>query len=352
VTTRSAIGRVPLTGGLWPVDPACRSLYLVAEFKCGCVFLLGLNCNYCTTKLSKSTNAARFRRVVTMTDGYPALPTSAGRLVALLAVAAVLAVNEVLARLVLAALLVSFLHHGDVALAPVDDEGLSDEEEHDADLREGEEAPDRGLLHEIVADEGGHDGAEEEQEDALNDHALFLVQSEERGEHQEGVNASTHDVVRGVGHGHGPSQVGHALGLEGAQLVTAQPLRGLVVAHVHGVEGRDVRQEVSSEEEESTDQAQTLDDVIAILVLAALGERCVDHVAIVRLQAYVQEAKQSEHLVDDVVTVRVREASRKEEILDGLEELHGEEEEHTCAQKKKEPIRTYSLHDRCMSHVW
>ena len=54
------------------------------------------------------------------------------------------------------------LHDGDVTLAPMDNEGLSNEEEHDGDLRDREEAPDGGLFHEVIGDERGQDGAEEE----------------------------------------------------------------------------------------------------------------------------------------------------------------------------------------------
>jgi hypothetical protein len=267
---------------------------------------------------------------VSKTDDLPPLAQLARQLVPLLAVTAVLAVDEVFTCSALAALVVSFLHHGDVALAPVDDQRLSDEEEHNTDLCKGEEAPDGSLLHQVIGDEGSHDGAEEEEEDALDHHALLLVQSEERGEHEERVDACSHDVVRGIGHGHGPAKMSHALGLECAQLVPTQPLGGLVVAHVHSVERWDVRQEISAEKKHTSNQTQPLDNVVAVLVLATLGQRCVDHVAVVRLQTDVQESQQSQHLVDDIVTVRVAEASGKEHVLNGLEKLHGEEEEHAC----------------------
>jgi hypothetical protein len=192
---------------------------------------------------------------------------------------AVLAVLEVLALghdlvgdhadLVLAAGVLGGLgvEDGDV-LAPVDDEGLADEEQHDGDLRDAEEAPDGGLLLQVGRDEGRHHGAEQEQEAALQDHALLLVQREEGSEHEERVDAGTHDVVGRVGHGHGPAEVHHGLGLEGAQRVAAQPLSGLVVGRVHGVEQGEEAQEVAGEKQEATDQAQALDDHVAVLVLA------------------------------------------------------------------------------------
>lgn len=141
---------------------------------------------------------------------------------------AVLAVDEVSAGLDLdlfgGALGRVRSHHGDVSAAPVDDERLADEEEHDGDLRDGEEAPDGGLLHEVVRQQRGQHGPEEEQENALQNHALLLPQREEWREHEEGVDGGAHYVVGGVRHGHGPAQVPHGLGLEGAQVVSAQPL--------------------------------------------------------------------------------------------------------------------------------
>ena len=98
----------------------------------------------------------------------------------------------------------------------MDNEGLSNEEEHDGDLGDREEAPDGGLFHEVIGDERGQDGAEKEEEKSLDDHALLLIEGEERCEHEEGVDASPHDEVRGVSHGHGPAQMNHCLGLEGA----------------------------------------------------------------------------------------------------------------------------------------
>lgn len=44
----------------------------------------------------------------------------------------------------------------------------------------------------------------------------------------------------------------------------------------------------------------------------------------IRLQANVDESQQSQHLVDGGVADRVSETSGKEEVLDELQELHGE----------------------------
>mgnify|MGYP001810317150 CR=1 FL=1 len=75
------------------------------------------------------------------------------------------------------------------------------------------------------------------------------------------------------------------------------------------------------------------------LVLAALSERGVDHMAKIRLQANVKEAQQREHLVDVGVTWMNRpflnsrrstfsllQIRSDEIILNGLQELHGKEE--------------------------
>lgn len=182
---------------------------------------------------------------------------------------AVLAVDEVAAhnRLVLGgllAVLVLLLHDGDVALAPVDDQGLADQEQHDGDLGNGEEAPDTGLLHEVLGDEGRHHRTSDEEEETLDDHSLLLIEDEERSEHQEGVDAGTHDVVGRIRHRDRPAQVSHLLVLVRAQDLTAQPLRGWLASQVHGVQGGDERQEVADEQQESTDQTQALDDSVAI----------------------------------------------------------------------------------------
>ena len=54
---------------------------------------------------------------------------------------------------------------------------LTDHEEHDGDLRDGEEAPDRRLLHQIGRDQASEVGTEGEQEHALDHHAALLIQS-------------------------------------------------------------------------------------------------------------------------------------------------------------------------------
>lgn len=180
-------------------------------------------------------------------------------------------------------------HHGEVTLlAPVDDQSLTDKEKHDGDLGDGEEAPDGGLLHEVVGDGGGKHGTEQEQETALEDHALLLVQSKERSKHQERVDTSAHHEVRRVSHGDRPAKVSHGLRLEGAQVLTSQPLSGRVgLRDLHLVERGHVCQEVSGEQKKTTNQTKTLDNDVSIDVLLTLSQTGVDHVAVIRLQADV-----------------------------------------------------------------
>jgi hypothetical protein len=60
-----------------------------------------------------------------------------------------------------------------------------------------------------------------------------------------------------------------------------------------------------------------------------LTKRLVDDVAEVRLKADVDEANHGEDLVDHGLADGVGKAGGEEEVLDGLEELHREEEEDT-----------------------
>lgn len=80
----------------------------------------------------------------------------------------------------------------------VDDESLANEEQHDCNLSNAEEAPNRSLLHQVGCQPAGKVGAKNEQEDALNNHSLLLVQGKEWGKHAEGMNGSARDDIRGV----------------------------------------------------------------------------------------------------------------------------------------------------------
>lgn len=233
-------------------------------------------------------------------------------------------------------------------LPPELDQRLANQEEHRADLADGEEAPDGRLLHEVGRDVGGQDGARQEEESALDHHALLFVQREERSVHQEAVDLGAWDVVRWVCHGDGPGEVVFAR--ERAELLAAQPFGGLAgvgagrEGDVHGVGGHgehgDVEQaqrvgpaqQEADEEAAPTDQAEALDDVVLQLVLGAVGEGSVDHVAVVGLQADVQEAEHSKELVDEVIAPGGLEVLGDDEVLKALQELHSEEEEDATGE--------------------
>lgn len=159
-------------------------------------------------------------------------------------------------------------------LAPVDDQGFSDAEQHDGDLSNGEEAPDGGLFEEVGGDQTSKVGAEGEEEDTLDDHTLLFVEGEERSEHHEGVDSSTGDNVGGVSHGNRPGKV--IVTSESAELLTSEPFSGWGVT-----EGGfpSIGEEESGEEHTTTDQAESLDDHVSIPILFVFGEGAVDDMA-------------------------------------------------------------------------
>lgn len=234
------------------------------------------------------------------------------------------------------------------ALAPVDNQGLPDEEKHDGDLRDREEAPNRRLLHKVGAEHTCHDGAEKEQEDALEDHAFLLVESKEGCKHQKRVDRCTHDIVGRISHGHRPAKMPHGLSLECAELLTAKPLGGLVIRHVHGVHGRNVRQEVPDEQQETSNKTKPLDHPVLHLVVLRLGQTAVDHVAVIGLQADVQKAQKGQNLIDDILAVWIIQACRQKHVLNRLQELHTKEEEHTRGQLRV--VRSTHDKDREQEH--
>ena len=101
-----------------------------------------------------------------------------------LTLATVRAAVEITAVVVFGNLLI-LLEHRNVTLAPVNDQSLTDKEQHNSDLCNREEAPDAGLLHKVVRDKTGHNRAKQKEEASLQDHALLLVQGQEGGEHEE-----------------------------------------------------------------------------------------------------------------------------------------------------------------------
>jgi len=212
-------------------------------------------------------------------------------------------------------------------LAPVDDQGLADEEEHDRDLGDREETPNRGLLHQIGGDDTCQIRTEDEEENSLNDHAPLFIECEEGSEHEEGVDGRTRDDVGGVSHGNGPGQV--IVSSESAKLLSSEPLGGGLVSKSLWP---NTRNHPAGKQHCTTNETQSLDNHIFVQILLVLGEGGIDDVAEIGLEADVQESQNCEHLVNQGVADRGIDVRGNEEVLDGLEELHGEEEEHTRGQ--------------------
>eukprot|EP01084_Bolivina_argentea_P131482 232075_1 len=132
----------------------------------------------------------------------------------------------------------------------------------------------------------------------------------------------------------------HRLSLEGANLLTAEPLLGEAGAVLLGVPSGNVGHGPAEEDQEAADEAKATDDGVLALVLLELavvlggvlgvgghGEGLVDEVAEGGLEADVDEAEDGQDLVDHGVADLGAEVGGNEHVLDGLEELHGEEEE-------------------------
>lgn len=211
-------------------------------------------------------------------------------------------------------------------LAPVDDQSLTNAEQHDGDLSNGEETPDGSLLHKVRCDKSSKGGTEDEEENTLNDHTLLFVQSKEGSEHQEGVNGCSWDDVGGIGEGNGPGKV--IVSFVCAQLLTSEPLGGGTVFDVEGL-GPHSCQQVAREQHGSSNKTKSLDHHVFVKVFLVFGEGCVDDMAEIRLEANVQESSNCQHLIDDgIANGRVKIRSNKE-ILHGLEQLHCEKEENS-----------------------
>jgi len=204
--------------------------------------------------------------------------------------------------------------------SPVYDQGLTDAEQHDGDLSDGEETPDRGLLHEVWGDEAGKIRSENEEEDPLDDHSFLFVEGKERREHQEGVNGGPRNDVGWVCHWDGPSKM--VVSSIGTNFISSQPFGGWPRKSLFP----NSRQEVSSEQHSSSNEAKSLNDLITIEVSRVFREGSVNDVTEVRLQADVKEAGDGQELVDVCVADGRIEVRRDEKILYGLKELHREEE--------------------------
>lgn len=141
-----------------------------------------------------------------------------------------------------------------------------------------------------------------------------------------------HNIVRRIGHGHRPAKMPHGLCLECAKLLTAKPLRRLVIRHVHGIHGGNIGQEMPDEQQESPNQTESLNNTILHLIVFALGKAAINNVAIVRLQADVKESQKGKNLINHILTIRIVQACGQEHILYRLQEFHGKKEEYTRSQ--------------------
>lgn len=217
-----------------------------------------------------------------------------------------------------------------VIATPSQNQLFTDNEQHDANLGNAEEAPDRGLFHEVGGDVGGKEGTSSPEEDSLNDHVL--LHDKEGTEHQEGVDGSGGRPVGGVVHGHGPSKM--VLALVGAQGLTTQPLSGaartgsgcqtLEVCEVAGDGAlRVLGQKVASQKSSPAKKAQTQNNVVLNQKVLALGQRTVDDVGEVGLVADVNKSDEGQELVHFAVTVI------NPKVLKALKQLHQKEPENT-----------------------
>jgi len=91
--------------------------------------------------------------------------------------------------------------------SPVDDQSFTDKEEHDRDLSDRKEAPDRSLFHEVRSDQAGQIRSENEEEDSLNNHSFLFVEGKEGCEHKERMDSGSGDDISGVSHWHRPSKM-------------------------------------------------------------------------------------------------------------------------------------------------
>mmetsp|Transcript_17190 Transcript_17190/g.28764 ORF Transcript_17190/g.28764 Transcript_17190/m.28764 type:complete len:249 (+) Transcript_17190:273-1019(+) len=222
---------------------------------------------------------------------------------------------------------------GNITTAPVHNQGLTNQKQHNGDLSNGEEAPNRSLLHQIIGNKGSQHRSKSKQENTLNDHTFLLIKSKERGKHKEGVDTRTLYEVGRIRHGHRPAQMVHCLCLKGAKSITTEPFsRRIGLGDIHHIQHRNVSQKMTNEKKETTNDAKSLDDKVAVAVLLRLGKTAVDDMTEIRLHADVKESSQSQNTVDPGITSWVIQSSRNKHILNSLQKLHREEEEDPGSQ--------------------
>jgi len=184
-------------------------------------------------------------------------------------------------------------------------------EDSNDDLANGHEAPDRGLLVEIVSDEHGEQRASSEENEAVNPH-VPRPHSEVGSEHHEEVDAvARHDVGRSMER-EAPSEM--VLAPESAALVATDPL-SVGPSELVSISEEDP----ATEHHAAHDESQATDQLHLSLLLLVLDEGTAKEVSEIRLEADVEKAEDGQELVCFTLTV----PDPKE--LEELECLHGYE---------------------------
>jgi len=139
---------------------------------------------------------------------------------------------------------------------PIYNECLTNAEQHDGDLGDGEEAPDGRLFHEIRWDPTRQIRSKRKQKDSLNHHSFLLVESKEGGEHTKRMDGGTWNHIRWICHWHWPRQMVQTF--VSANFVTSEPFGGGSVESLwpHS------RQKKSSEQHPSSNKTKSLNDSI------------------------------------------------------------------------------------------
>lgn len=176
------------------------------------------------------------------------------------------------------------------------DQSFSDAEEHDCNLGNRKEAPDGGLFHEIRGDQASEIRAENEKEDALDNHSLLFMEGEERGEHKEGMDSGAGNNVSGVGHWYGPSEM--VVSSVCAKLFASKPFGRRTDQGLFPYIG----DEKSGKQHSSSNKTELFDDHVTVNVFLVLGERGVDYVTKIWLQTDVKESQYGQDLIDYCIT--------------------------------------------------
>jgi len=103
--------------------------------------------------------------------------------------------------------------------SPVQQELLSDQEQHNSNLSNRKEAPDGCLLHQVRSDPRSKVRTSQPQEDSLNDHVP--LEDKKRTKHHERVNSSGGNPIGRFSHGYTPSQM--ILSTERTEFLSTKP---------------------------------------------------------------------------------------------------------------------------------